>query len=123
MLKFDADRYSRLAMPNPLPPDKQACGHLPGESDYNPNLSKLTENGLAWDILTQVGELLKSDVPDNPIGRAADRVYLTGESQSAGYLSNYFAGSRRTQRCPTERPSTMRTWPKPVERGRAALPA
>lgn len=90
MVKFDADRYGRLAMPNPLSPDKQACGHLPGDPEYNPNLSKLAENGLAWDILTQVGVLLKSDDPDNPLGRAAERVYLTGESQSGGYLSRYF---------------------------------
>jgi hypothetical protein len=50
MIRFDASRYSKLSMPNPLPPEQQICGRLPGETGYNPNLSKLYENGLAYDI-------------------------------------------------------------------------
>ena len=90
MQRFDAARYGRLAMPNPLPPEDQACGALPGDAGFDPNLSKTSENGLAWDIFTQVGAFLKSDEATNPLGRAADRLYFTGESQSGNYLTRYF---------------------------------
>ncbi|MFO1436354.1 MAG: alpha/beta hydrolase domain-containing protein [Gammaproteobacteria bacterium] len=48
------------------------------------------ENGLAYDIFSQVGALLKSESRSNPLGVAAKRVYLTGESQSANYVVTYF---------------------------------
>jgi hypothetical protein len=89
MLRFDADRYGPLSMANPLPPDQQTCGRLPGEAGYNPNLSKLYENGLAYDIFSQVGALLKSRSDTNPLSVPADRAYLMGESQSGGYISRY----------------------------------
>jgi hypothetical protein len=47
MVRFDAERYGPLSMANPLPPDQQTCGTLPGDPNYNANLSKLYENGLA----------------------------------------------------------------------------
>lgn len=90
MVRFDAARYQRLSMPNPLPPERQACGTLPGESDHDPNRSKDAENGLVWDMLSQLGALLKSHSGDNPLGRPAERVYLAGESQSAHYMTRYF---------------------------------
>jgi hypothetical protein len=90
MVRFDPGRYSRLSMPNPLPPAEQCCGHLPGEAGYDPNLSRHSENGLAWDLISQVAALLKSDSPANPIGRPAERLYLAGESQSGDYLLRYF---------------------------------
>ncbi|NEY91749.1 alpha/beta hydrolase domain-containing protein [Tabrizicola oligotrophica] len=88
LIKFDADRYGRLKFQNPIPVDQQACGQLPGEEGYSPNLSKLEENGLAWDIFTQVGAMLKSD--DSPLGVQAKTVYLTGESQSGNYIVTYY---------------------------------
>lgn len=90
MARFDPGRYSRLSMPNPLPPSEQCCGLLPGEEGYDPNLSRSSENGLIWDILSQVAAVLKSDGADNPIGRPAQRLYLAGESQSGDYLLRYF---------------------------------
>lgn len=90
MLQFDAERYGPLSFANPLPPEEQTCGTLPDEADYNPNLSKLYENGLVWDMLTQTGRLLKSRSGDNPLGRPAKRVMLSGESQSANFLLTYF---------------------------------
>jgi hypothetical protein len=89
MVRFDADRYGRLSMANPLPPDQQTCGRLPGEPGYNPNLSKLYENGLAYDIFSQVGALVRSSSAANPLGMPADRAYLMGESQSGGYIVRY----------------------------------
>lgn len=90
MVRFDAPRYARLSMPNPLPPNEQACGKLPGEADYDANLSRLSENGLAFDMFSQLGALLKSDTWSNPLPRTADSLYLAGESQSASYLTLYF---------------------------------
>lgn len=90
MVTFDAARYGRLSMANPLPSDQQACGLLPGQAGYNPNLSKLYENGLAYDMVAQLGELLKSDSPSNPLGRPAKQVILSGESQQGGYVVTYY---------------------------------
>ena len=88
MIRFDPGRYGRLKFQNPVPVDQQTCGHLPDEKDYSPNLSKLEENGLVWDVLTQVGTMFKSK--DNPIGMAAKTVFLTGESQSGNYIITYY---------------------------------
>jgi hypothetical protein len=90
MQQFDAARYAALSWANPLPPEDQTCGTLPGEAGYDPNLSKLYENGLVWDMLTQTGRLLKSGSSMNPLGRPAKQVILTGESQSANFLLTYY---------------------------------
>lgn len=88
---FDPSRYGSLSMANPLPPKEQTCGLLPGEPGYNPNTSKLYENGLAWDIISQVGALLKSSESANPLGAPATRVLGTGWSQTGGYALRYFS--------------------------------
>ena len=87
---FDPVRYAPLSMANPLPPDQQTCGRLPGEPGYNLNSSKLYENGLIWDIISQVGAVLKSQDPQNPLGAAATRIYGEGWSQTGGYAVRYF---------------------------------
>jgi hypothetical protein len=88
--QFDAERYGALAMNNPLPPAQQKCGSLPTDAKYNPNISKLYENGLAYDIFSQVGALLKSNSRSNPLKAPARSVYLTSESQSSIYLYTYY---------------------------------
>jgi hypothetical protein len=88
MIKFDPARYGRLKFQNPVPVDRQTCGRIPGEENYTPNLSKAEENGLSWDIFTQVGTLFRSAA--NPLGVAAKSVYLTGESQSGNYIVTYY---------------------------------
>jgi hypothetical protein len=87
--RFDEKRYAGLSMANPLPPERQTCGNLPGNANYNPNQSKLYENGLIYDAFSQLGALLHSDSPSNPLGAPAQRVYMLGLSQSAGYLKTY----------------------------------
>jgi hypothetical protein len=87
---FDPTRYAAISMANPVPAAQQACGTSPGDANYDPNLSKLYENGLIWDVLTQVGRLTKSKSSANPLGRAASRVYLAGESQSSNFLATYY---------------------------------
>jgi len=88
---FDPVRYAPLAMANPLPPEQQTCGRLPGEPNYSPNLSKLYENGLIWDMMSQLGALLKSDTPQNPLGVPATTVYGEGWSQTGGYAYRYLS--------------------------------
>jgi hypothetical protein len=93
--KFDPARYSTLTFTNPVPPAQQKCGKLPGEAGFNPNLSKLYENGLLWDIWSEVGLSLKGQ--HSPLGRPASDLYAVGESQSSQALMNYyrwFGGTR-----------------------------
>lgn len=89
--KFDPVRYGSLSMANPLPADQQTCGLLPGQPGYNANTSRLTENGLIWDIMSQVGALLKSPKKANPLPRAASVVYGEGWSQTGGYANRYLS--------------------------------
>jgi hypothetical protein len=91
---FDATRYGPLSFANPLPlDDPRNCQTVPADS------SRTTENGLAWDIYTQVGKLLRSK--DGPLGyrRPHDRsgspvrqVFGFGYSQTGGYLYDYING-------------------------------
>ncbi len=83
---FNPERYASLSMNNPRLPD-QRCEPRP--STLNDTSSE-TENGLVWDIVSQVGALLKSDTKSNPI-RDYDVEYLiaTGYSQTGGYLTTY----------------------------------
>jgi hypothetical protein len=83
---FNPERYASLSMNNPQPPD-QRCEPKPGMLD---DTTSETENGLVWDIVCQVGALLKSDSESNPI-RAYKVEYLiaTGYSQTGGYLTTY----------------------------------
>lgn len=88
MIKFDKNRYGRLQFENPVPVERQTCGLLPGDKGFTPNLSKQQENGLAWDIFTQVGSTLRKD--GNAFGVTARWLYLTGESQSGNYAITYY---------------------------------
>lgn len=90
LLAFDEQRYAPLSMPNPLPAEQQECGQLPGEDGFSPNLSREYENGLIWDAVTQLSNLLRSDDPSNPVGAAARQVFLTGESQTGNYAFTYY---------------------------------
>jgi hypothetical protein len=92
--KFDPTRYGSLNMVNPLPlSDPRNCAAVPSDS------SRTTENGLAWDIYSQLGSLLRSTSRSNPVsypneGRDARNVHVYGfgYSQTGGYLYNYING-------------------------------
>jgi hypothetical protein len=88
--RFDRERYGALSMANPLPPEDQTSGSLPGEPGYDENLSKRFENGLVWDMLSQVGAMLRSG--HGPLsGYAVQRLFATGMSQTGMYLNTYAA--------------------------------
>lgn len=88
---FDPVRYAPLSMANPLPPEEQTCGLLPGQPGYSNNTSRLYENGLIWDMMSQLGALLKSSAPENPLGAPASTVYGEGWSQTGGYAYRYLS--------------------------------
>ena len=79
---FDSARYSTMSMANPVAP---RC-----TTTTWPGATATTENGLAWDIVSQVGALLKSNAADNPLRRFdVEEQFLTGYSQTAGYQTTY----------------------------------
>lgn len=83
---FSEERYGRLGMPHPEGGptcDADAIG-FPAQPTTADD-----ETGLAWDMLTQIGLLLKNTGPDNPLSRPAEHMYMTGQSQTAGYARTY----------------------------------
>jgi hypothetical protein len=87
---FDPARYGALSFANPLSPsDPRNCTSiettLPGDS------SQSTENGLVWDIYSQVSAWLRSHKTSNPLRSEQRklRVYGFGYSQTGGYLATY----------------------------------
>jgi hypothetical protein len=82
--KFDPQRYASLSMANPLPlTDPNNCANVASDS------SRTTENGLIWDMNSQVGAWLKSNDPVNPLRGVIKRAYGFGYSQTGGYLNTY----------------------------------
>ncbi len=81
---FDPQRYRRLSFANPLAlSDPANCATVPADS------SRTTENGLIWDINSQVGAWLKSQRRSNPLRGSVERLYGFGYSQTGGYLNTY----------------------------------
>ena len=84
--RFDPARYDPLSMPHP--PGGPACAADEINAWSQPT-TPADETGLAWDLLSQLGLALKSQGSSNPLGRVAERMYLTGQSQTAGYARTY----------------------------------
>lgn len=78
MKVFDPKRYGGLSMANPDPAN--TC----------PQGSQTEETGLAWDMISQAGALLRSTSRVNPLyGLQIQHEYLTGYSQTGGYMVTY----------------------------------
>ncbi len=84
--RFDPVRYGQLAMAHP--PGGPVCAETAINRWSQPTTSE-EETGLAWDILSQTGALLKSAEELNPLPWPAERLYLTGQSQTAGYARTW----------------------------------
>ncbi|MBS1819408.1 MAG: hypothetical protein JSU08_15865 [Acidobacteria bacterium] len=89
---FNPARYAALAMANPLPlSDPANCTTVAADS------ARETENGLIWDIHTQVGAWLRSRTASNPLLYRANadaphpvqRLYAWGYSQTGSVLYTY----------------------------------
>ena len=83
--RFDPERYAAINWANPLP------GRKPPEKSHFLFLPQY-ESGLFWDMLIDLAELLRSYSPENPIagykaGEKGRYLYLTGWSQSGGYIA------------------------------------
>ena len=103
--KFDPDRYGSLSFANPLALDDPRNCLKPVSSVDSTTASRATEDGLALDIYSQVGALLRSRDRSNPLayrssrhdrhgwggGHGADvqHLYGFGYSQTGGYLYDY----------------------------------
>jgi alpha/beta hydrolase family protein len=89
---FDATRYAALSWPNPLPlDDPRNCTTIGADG------ARTTENGLVWDIYTQVAAWLKSRDAANPLtygvgarlAHPVQHLYAWGYSQTGSYLYTY----------------------------------
>jgi hypothetical protein len=95
---FDPGRYGAVSFANPLPlSDPRNCTNIQTVVDPPALRSRLTEDGLIWDIYSQVGAWLRSGDRSNPLAYGAKRhrgslvehAYGFGYSQTGGYLVNY----------------------------------
>lgn len=79
---FDPERYESLnwASKNraPMPAVINKHMSIPG-----------TEEGLAWDMISQVGHVIKSNEAPFLDGYDVEQLYLTGQSQSGIYINTY----------------------------------
>jgi hypothetical protein len=101
--RFEPKRYAALSWANPLAVD-QTC-KTPGPALLPSHSSPRTEDGLIWDIVTQVGALLESQSPANPLANYNVRyLYQTSYSQTGAYVGTYIAEFQPHARLPNERP-------------------
>jgi hypothetical protein len=89
---FNPKRYAKLSLANPLPLDNPGnCSKVGRDSE------RTTENGLVWDIFTQVGAWLRSGEPSNPMNYGIGKngkhpvqyLFGWGYSQTGMFLYNY----------------------------------
>ena len=94
--KFDPQRYATLSMANPAP--------LPGGcAEAGKSYSAETEVGLRWDMLSQAGALLKSDLPNRPLASLkVQRLFVFG--QSNGDLPTYISAFGNNANLPNGKP-------------------
>jgi hypothetical protein len=101
--RFEPKRYAALSWANPLPVD-QTCKN-PGPALLPGHSSPRTEDGLIWDIVTQVGALLKTQSPTNPLAKLrVHYLYQTAYSQTGAYVGTYIAEFQPHARLPNGKP-------------------
>ncbi len=117
--KFDPARYAPLDWTNPAPA-AQRCAHpsiipfymMGGEANFV-KMSQMgvagsspeTEDGLVWDMLGQLGLLLKSEQRQKILpGFGKPWVYMVGGSQSAIYIRTFLTGFHPRYRTPDGAP-------------------
>jgi Alpha/beta hydrolase domain len=105
--KFDPTRYTPLDWSNPAPADQRCSNptmippYMAGGKEVIEAMAKAGiknswpeyEDGLVWDMLGQLGLLLKSERRSAILpGFAKPHVFMTGMSQSAIYIRTFVAG-------------------------------
>ena len=87
---FDPTRYASLSFANPLSlDDPRNCTNIQTVVDPPQLRSRSTEDGLIWDIYSQVGAWLRSGAKSNPLAHRVEHAYGFGYSQTGGYLVDY----------------------------------
>lgn len=89
---FDPERYANLTWDLDPRSDRELVRADPEHpEDFDPFMVvEGAEEGLAWDIITQLGNLLRSRQARRILGGAqADTLLLLGQSQSGIYLNTY----------------------------------
>jgi hypothetical protein len=95
-LKNTPKRYQSLSFPNPRPDLCVPPGN--GTTSF-----KDSEDGLAWDIVSQAGAVLRS--PAGPLaGYRVQRIFASGYSQTANHLVTYINAVLPTVRTPSGAP-------------------
>ncbi len=99
--RFDPVRYAGLTFAYQQAPDCRPApprAGMPGAGDPRVNPVD-AENGLAWDLIGQVGSLLRSSSKENPLLDIAPRhIVAAGYSQTGGYLITYANALHRVHR-------------------------
>ena len=94
---FDAARYASLSFANPTPDEACAVGRGGGAPQTSPS-----EEGLQYDILSQVAALLKAARPGGPLaGFNVQRAYMTAYD---AIQTNYMVGIHPLARLANGRP-------------------
>jgi len=87
---FDAGRYGSLSWANPLPlDDPRNCTNIQTIVDPPAVRSRTTEDGLVWDVISQVNAWVRSDDASNPLRSHVDRTYGFGYSQTGSMFITY----------------------------------
>ena len=117
--KFDPKRYASLDWSNPAPPEARCAQptmiptYMAGGKEALAAMAKSGaqsswpeyEDGLVWDMLGQLGLLLKSDQRDQILpGFSQPSVYMSGVSQSSIYIRTWVAGFHKLYRQPNGKP-------------------
>lgn len=86
--QFDGERYASLSWANPL------AATDPLNCEVSRDTTQANENGLIWDVHTQVGAWLRSNESSNPFryssaASMAEMLYAWGYSQTGSFLYTY----------------------------------
>lgn len=117
--RFDPVRYAPLDWRNPAPPAGRCAQptmippYMVGGPEVREAMAKAgmrdswpeTEDGLVWDMLAQLGQLLKSERRAAILpGFGKPRIFMAGVSQSAIYIRTWLAGFHDRTRTPDGKP-------------------
>ncbi len=84
LYRTDNERYKELSWANPLP------GREKPKSDSPFPVLEQYENGILWDMLTDLSILVRENSENNPLAAYKNPyVYLTGWSQCGGFMVRY----------------------------------
>ncbi|HVW68374.1 MAG TPA: alpha/beta hydrolase domain-containing protein [Steroidobacteraceae bacterium] len=83
---FDPQRYAHVSFANPLPVERRCKVSRPDDIEDQ-------ENGLAWDLFSDIAALLRDGSSRNPLAKYLQgkrvKLYAFGYSQDAAYLRTY----------------------------------